>query len=88
MNKDQMTQNTQTTQMKKILLILFAMLSLTASAAKKVVAPTVIVTDLRTERLINPMSIDTPTPRLGWRLEATVNNVKQTSYHLIVASTR
>ena len=74
--------------MKKILLILFATLSLTASAAKKVTASVISVTDLRTERLVNPMSIDTPTPRLGWRLEATVNNVKQTAYHIIVASTR
>ncbi|MCD8296009.1 MAG: family 78 glycoside hydrolase catalytic domain [Prevotella sp.] len=29
---------------------------------------TVSVTDLRTERMISPMSIDTPTPRLGWRI--------------------
>ena len=47
-----------------------------------------VVTDLRTERLIAPMSIDTPTPRLGWRIESTKKDVMQTSYHLIVASTR
>ena len=75
--------------MKKLLIILLAMLSLTAWAAKKKsVKPMVSVCDLRTERLVNPMSIDTPTPRLGWRLEATVNDVKQTAYHIIVASTR
>ncbi|MBQ4174433.1 MAG: family 78 glycoside hydrolase catalytic domain, partial [Prevotella sp.] len=45
------------------------------------------VTDLRTERLVNPMSIDTPTPRLGWRIETNTNDVKQTCYHLIVSST-
>ena len=88
MNKKQITQNSQMTQMKKILLILFAMLSLTALAAKKVAVPAVSVTDLRTERLVNPMSLDTPTPRLGWRLESTKRDVKQTAYHLIVASTR
>lgn len=65
------------------------MLSLTAWAAKKKpVKPVVSVCDLRTERLVNPMSIDTPTPRLGWRLESTARDVKQTAYHLIVASTR
>ena len=73
MNKNRMT------QMKKILLILFAMLSLTASAAQKVVVPAIRVTDLRAERLVNPMSLDTPTPRLGWRLESTKRDVKQTA---------
>ena len=75
--------------MKKLLIILLAMLSLTAWAAKKkTVKPVVSVSDLRTERLVNPMSIDTPTPRLGWRLESTARDVKQTAYRLIVASTR
>ena len=75
--------------MKKLLIILLAMLSLTAWAAKKkTVKPMVSVCDLMTERLVNPMSIDTPTPRLGWLLESTACDVKQTAYHLIVASTR
>ena len=47
----------------------------------------VTVTDLRTERMVNPMSLDTPTPRFGWRISSTKNDVKQTSYHIIVAST-
>ncbi len=59
-----------------------------AEAAKKAQQPVVSVCDLRTERLVNPMSIDTPTPRLGWRLESTAHDVKQTAYRLIVASTR
>ena len=59
-----------------------------AEAAKKPQQPVVSVTDLRTERLVNPMSIDTPTPRLGWRVESTAKDVMQTAYHLIVASTR
>ena len=33
--------------------------------AKKAVFP-VSVTELKTERMVSPMSIDTPTPRLGW----------------------
>jgi len=64
------------------------LLSLPSLAVKKRQQPVVSVCDLRTERLVNPMSLDTPTPRLGWRIEASVNNVKQTAYHLIVASTR
>ena len=66
-------------------MILLAMLSLTASAAKE---KAVTVTDLRTERLVNPMSLDTPTPRLGWRLESTERDVYQTTCRIIVASTR
>ena len=70
--------------MQKLLIILLAMLPLTSSAAKEKV---VTVTDLRTERLVSPMSLDTPTPRLGWRLESTERDVCQTSCRIIVAST-
>ena len=71
--------------MQKLFIILLAILPLTASAAKE---KAVTVTDLRTERLVNPMSLDTPTPRLGWRLESTERDVYQTSCRIIVASTR
>ena len=71
--------------MQKLLIILLAIFPLTASAAKE---KAVTVTDLRTERLVNPMSLDTPTPRLGWRLESTERDVYQTSCRIIVASTR
>ena len=46
------------------------------------------VVDLRTERMLSPMSIDTPTPRLGWRIETDRTNVIQKTYRIIVASTR
>ena len=58
------------------------------AAKKKPAEPLVGVCDLRTERLVNPMSLDTPTPRLGWRITSEANNVAQTAYHIIVASTR
>ena len=75
--------------MKKLLVILLALLSLTAATGKKkVTVATVSVGDLRTERLVNPMSIDTPTPRLGWRIESTANDVMQKACRIIVASTR
>jgi len=58
------------------------------AARKKQVEPVVSVCDLRTERLVNPMSLETPTPRLGWRITSKANDVAQTAYHIIVASTR
>ena len=67
--------------------ILLCLLSLPMTAAKKKAPFMVKVTDLRTERLVNPMSVDTPSPRLGWRIESTKNDVMQTSYRLIVSST-
>ncbi len=75
---------------RSILLMLLLMTALSITAARKPVKKTVSsiqVTDLRTERLVQPMSIDTPSPRLGWRIEATMSDVTQTAYHLIVAST-
>ena len=57
------------------------------NARKKAVAGIQAV-DLRTERMTSPMSIDTPTPRLGWRITAAEKDVMQKSYHIIVASTR
>jgi len=63
--------------------------AVTAATAKKNVASSAIdVYDLRTERLVNPMSIDTPTPRLGWRIYSKQHDVMQTSCHILVASTR
>lgn len=70
----------------RIFIILLTLFSLSVTAKKKQSVP-ICVTDLRTERLVNPMSLDTPTPRLGWRIESTENEVTQTSYHIIVSST-
>lgn len=71
----------------RIFIILLSLVSLTMTSANKKKALQINVTDLRTERLVNPMSIDTPTPRLGWRIETNTNDVKQSCYHLIVSST-
>ena len=71
----------------RIFIILLSLVSLTITSANKKKTLQINVTDLRTERLVNPMSIDTPTPRLGWRIETNTNDVKQTCYHLIVSST-
>ena len=70
-----------------ILTLLLSITTLMVTAAKKK-EPPVRVIDLRTEHLCEPMSIGTSTPRLGWLIDADVNDVSQTSYHIIVASTR
>lgn len=44
------------------------------------------IADLRTEQLKNPLGIDTRHPRLGWRIESNEQNVIQTAYHILVAS--
>lgn len=42
--------------------------------------------DLRTEYLVNPLSMDTPHPRLSWKINAGDMNVKQIAYQILVAS--
>lgn len=43
-------------------------------------------TDLRTEQLKNPLGLDIRQPRLGWRIVSDEQNVMQTAYHILVAS--
>ena len=71
-----------------ILVAILMICSSTAARKKNTEKPKLTVCDLRTEHMTDPMSIDTPTPRLGWRIESTEQNVMQTSAHIIVASTR
>ena len=75
---------------RHLLTILLCLIALGGNAAKKKQVPAIRVTQLRTERMAQPMSVDTPTPRVGWKIEADgrLKNVMQTAYHLIVASTR
>ena len=47
---------------------------------------TVLIGELRVEQLARPIGIDTETPRLSWRLTSDQQNVMQTSYHILVAS--
>lgn len=61
--------------------------SVNAKQKKQKVAD-VSVVNLTTERLQNPLSLDTPTPRLGWQILSAKNNVMQTSAQIIVASSR
>lgn len=60
----------------------------TKTKVKKKKTADIQVVGLTTERMTAPMSIDTPTPRLGWRITATKNDVAQKSYRIIVSSTK
>lgn len=45
------------------------------------------VYDLRTEYQINPIGLETDSPRLSWKIKANARNVSQTAYHIKCAST-
>ncbi|KDN56526.1 glycoside hydrolase family 78 protein [Flavobacterium seoulense] len=45
------------------------------------------VTNLQCEMLNNPEGIDVLKPRLSWKIKSDVNDVKQTAYQILVAST-
>ncbi|WP_281635471.1 glycoside hydrolase family 78 protein [Flavobacterium marginilacus] len=45
------------------------------------------VTNLQCEMLNNPEGIDVVQPRLSWQIQSDVNDVKQTAYQIMVAST-
>lgn len=42
--------------------------------------------DLRCECEVNPLGIDSPRPRLFWRLESPARGARQTAYQVLVAS--
>ncbi|NDW12217.1 alpha-rhamnosidase [Bacteroides sp. 214] len=46
----------------------------------------VSVSSLQVEQLTNPIGIDTEQPRLSWKITSDKQNVMQTAYHLLVAS--
>ena len=48
----------------------------------------VSVNDLRCEMLVNPLGIDIKEPRLSWQLNSTQKNVQQTTYEIIVSSSK
>ena len=75
--------------MKRIFLsTMTAALLVNSYAATNPTANGIRIVDLRTERMVAPMSVDTPTPRLGWRIESDKNDVVQKTYHIIVSSTK
>ena len=41
-------------------------------------------TQLQCEHLVNPIGIDTPHPRLSWKMQDTRQGVAQTAYRIII----
>jgi alpha-L-rhamnosidase len=69
--------------MKKLIIFCFCVgLLLTACSEKTVVS----VTSLRCENLVDPKGIDLVVPRLSWEISSDSRNIKQTGYHILVAS--
>lgn len=73
--------------MKKIVLYTFLLIALfcfsLAQAQSKI-----SLTNLQCEMLSNPEGIDVVQPRLSWQIKSDVNEVEQTIYHILVASTK
>ena len=65
-------------RMKKLLIILFALLPLLTFAK-------VEVTNLRVENLDKPLGIDTSEPRFSWQITSDKRNVRQTAYQIVVS---
>lgn len=71
--------------MKKFFLhltLIITLLTYSAQAQNKI-----SVTNLQCEMLNNPEGIDVLKPRLSWKIKSDVNDVKQTAYQILVAST-
>ncbi|GGH17799.1 alpha-L-rhamnosidase [Sphingobacterium alkalisoli] len=59
---------------------------LTLSAYVPVFAQKVNVFDLKVEHQINPLSIETPAPRMSWKLETGLKNISQKSYEIRIGT--
>ena len=72
--------------MKKLLIILLAMVPLMGIAKKKKEAkPEVSVSCLKVENLTNPLGIDMDKPRFSWLITSNQQDVKQTAYQIVVS---
>lgn len=65
---------------RHILLTAILMLNLSIAFSQ------VTLQNLRCEMLQNPLGIDVARPRLSWQIASTRNDVQQTAYHILVAS--
>ncbi|MDR1667370.1 MAG: family 78 glycoside hydrolase catalytic domain, partial [Bacteroidales bacterium] len=66
--------------MKKVFVFLSVLLMVACRSER------VTVNNLRCEWLTNPQGIDSPSPHLSWEIAGSVRGVKQTAYHILVAS--
>ena len=47
-----------------------------------------IIYDMKTEDLINPIGIDEKKPRFSWKLQSKISGTVQTTYRIIVSPIR
>ena len=71
--------------MKRLLIILLALMPIIGFARKKVAKSDVVVSGLRVENMKQPLGIDTDKPRFSWMLLSDKQDVSQTAYQLIVS---
>ena len=72
--------------MKRLLIILLALMPIIGFARKKVAKSDVVVSGLRVENMKQPLGIDTDKPRFSWMLLSDKQDVSQTAYQLIVSA--
>ena len=72
--------------MKRILLCLMAVCAFACSCGSG--SSKIEVDKLRVEAAENPLGIDVENPRFMWQISSPENDLTQTSYHIIVATTR
>lgn len=68
------------------ILVVCILLSIPLSIQSQTAKEIITLTNLRTEALINPLGLDTKTPRFSWELQSNKPNVIQHSYRILVAS--
>jgi len=72
--------------MKRLIIILLAWVPIIGMASKKqATKPDVSVTHLRVENMEKPLGIDTDKPRFSWQIVSSKQDVRQTSYQLVVS---
>jgi alpha-L-rhamnosidase len=72
-----------------LLVIAPRLCSVSEAASARAAKPLLTVEQLRCEGWTNPLGVDTATPRLSWRLQAThpiARGVRQSAYQILVAS--
>ena len=68
----------------KLLIVLFTFLLLGYSLSNSGLK----IEELSLEQSINPLGIDSETPRFSWKLSSNVRNQRQTAYQILVASSK
>lgn len=71
---------------RSFLLIIMILIESVIISCCSDINPDLILYDLRTESLSNPIGIDTTSPLLSWKIKSSENGTSQSSYQILVAS--